>query len=211
MGTSTKNRVFRALVGGDSRLIEAHDRAVSKAVSELERHAEARVHGGRDVVTTGNVIAASFRHETSRALDPQLHSHCVVLNITRRAGGEWRAIDARGIFRAQRLGNETLPGRASEGAFGARLRGRELQGRPRARSGSSFRSGRRSVSRRLGASTRRASRRHRAVHLLQERTIEDAHRPKRNHDDLHLRRRGASHRERLRRHSSDAVMERRLQ
>jgi hypothetical protein len=28
------------------------------------------------------------------------------LNITRRADGEWRAIDARGIFRAQRLGNE---------------------------------------------------------------------------------------------------------
>src|SRR6266542_5318074 len=54
----------------------------------------------------GNVIAASFRHETSQALDPQLHSHCVVLNITRRADGEWRAIDARGIFRAQRLSNE---------------------------------------------------------------------------------------------------------
>jgi conjugative relaxase-like TrwC/TraI family protein len=101
-----KSVSLTALVGGDSRLLEAHDRAVSKAVAELERHAQAWVHGGRDVVTTGNVIAASFRHETSRALDPQLHSHCVVLNITRRADGEWRAIDARGIFRAQRLGNE---------------------------------------------------------------------------------------------------------
>src|SRR6266446_3937123 len=101
-----KSVSLTALVGGDSRLLEAHDRAVSKALDELERHAQAWVHGGRDVVTTGNVIAASFRHETSRALDPQLHSHCVVLNITRRADGEWRAIDARGIFRAQRLANE---------------------------------------------------------------------------------------------------------
>ncbi len=101
-----KSVSLTALVGGDSRLLEAHDRAVSKAVAELERHAQAWVHGGRDVVTTGNVIAASFRHETSQALDPQLHSHCVVLNITRRADGEWRAIDARGIFRAQRLSNE---------------------------------------------------------------------------------------------------------
>jgi conjugative relaxase-like TrwC/TraI family protein len=101
-----KSVSLTALVGGDSRLLEAHDRAVEKALAELERHAQAWVHGGRDVVTTGNVIAASFRHETSRALDPQLHSHCVVLNITRRADGEWRAIDARGIFRAQRLANE---------------------------------------------------------------------------------------------------------
>jgi len=101
-----KSVSLTALVGGDSRLLEAHDHAVSKALAELERHAQAWVHGGRDVVTTGNVVAASFRHETSRALDPQLHSHCVVLNITRRSDGEWRAINARGIFRAQRLANE---------------------------------------------------------------------------------------------------------
>ncbi len=101
-----KSVSLTALVGGDSRILEAHDRAVEKAVAELERHAQAWVHGGRDVVTTGEMVAASFRHETSRALDPQLHSHCVVLNITRRADGEWRAIDARGIFRAQRLANE---------------------------------------------------------------------------------------------------------
>src|SRR5207249_8642075 len=101
-----KSVSLTAPVGGDSRLLEAHDRAVSQALAELERHAQAWAHGGRDVVTTGNVVAASFRHETSRALDPQLHSHCVVLNITRRSDGEWRAINARGIFRAQRLANE---------------------------------------------------------------------------------------------------------
>ena len=101
-----KSVSLQALVGGDQRLLEAHDRAVSKALSELERHAQAWLHGGRDVETTGTVVAASFRHETSRALDPQLHSHCVVLNITRRADGEWRAVDGRGIFRAQRLARE---------------------------------------------------------------------------------------------------------
>ncbi len=101
-----KSVSLQALVGGDSRLLEAHDRAVSKAVAELERHAQAWLHGGRDVETTGKVIAASFRHETSRALDPQLHSHCVILNITRRQDGEWRAVDGRGIFRAQRLARE---------------------------------------------------------------------------------------------------------
>ena len=101
-----KSVSLQALVGGDSRLLDAHDRAVAKAVAELERHAQAWVHGGRDVETTGLVIAGSFRHETSRALDPQLHSHCVLLNITRRSDGEWRAVDARGVFRAQRLARE---------------------------------------------------------------------------------------------------------
>jgi conjugative relaxase-like TrwC/TraI family protein len=101
-----KSVSLAALVGGDKRLLEAHDRAVEKALSELERHAQAWVHGGRDVETTGVVTAASFRHETSRALDPQLHSHCVILNVTRRQDGEWRAVNARGIFRAQRLARE---------------------------------------------------------------------------------------------------------
>jgi conjugative relaxase-like TrwC/TraI family protein len=101
-----KSVSLAALVGGDTRLLEAHDRAVSKALLELERHVQAWVHGGREVETTGTVLAASFRHETSRALDPQLHSHCVVLNVTRRADGEWRAVEARGIFRAQRLARE---------------------------------------------------------------------------------------------------------
>jgi conjugative relaxase-like TrwC/TraI family protein len=101
-----KSVSLAALVGGDSRLLEAHDLAVGRALAELEQHAQAWVHGGRDVETTGAVVAASFRHETSRALDPQLHAHCVILNITRRADGQWRAVNARGIFRAQRLARE---------------------------------------------------------------------------------------------------------
>jgi conjugative relaxase-like TrwC/TraI family protein len=113
-----KSVSLTALVGGDRRLLDAHDRAVEKALCELERHARSWVHGGRDVETTGLVVAASFRHETSRALDPQLHSHCVILNITRRADGKWRAVDARGIFRAQRLAREIY-----ETELGKELRG----------------------------------------------------------------------------------------
>ena len=32
--------------------------------------------------TTGNIVAAVFRHDTSRALDPHLHTHCIVFNAT---------------------------------------------------------------------------------------------------------------------------------
>src|SRR5712692_10467558 len=59
-----KSVSLAALVGGDKRILEAHDRAVSKALAELERHAQAWVRGGREVETTGLVVAASFRHET---------------------------------------------------------------------------------------------------------------------------------------------------
>ena len=40
---------------------------------------------------TGNIVAALFEHETSRALDPHLHTHCIVFNAThdatQRTGG----------------------------------------------------------------------------------------------------------------------------
>jgi len=35
-----------------------------------------------DVRTTGNLVAASFRHDCSRAYDPQLHTHNVTANAT---------------------------------------------------------------------------------------------------------------------------------
>jgi conjugative relaxase-like TrwC/TraI family protein len=113
-----KSVSLAALVGGDSRLLEAHDRAAGRALAELERHAQAWVHGGREVETTGVVVAASFRHETSRALDPQLHSHCVILNITRRADSQWRAVNARGIFRAQRLAREIYEAELAKELYG---------------------------------------------------------------------------------------------
>src|SRR5258708_227797 len=66
----------------DDRISEVHERAVREALGELEQRAEAQVrksgqHGERP---TGNVIAATFRHDTSRELDPHLHTHCLVFN-----------------------------------------------------------------------------------------------------------------------------------
>src|SRR5438270_304546 len=45
------------------------------------------------------LVVAPFEHRTSRALDPQLHSHCLVLNKVRDArDGSWRALHGRPIF-----------------------------------------------------------------------------------------------------------------
>ena len=78
--------VLHALTG-DERLAGAHDRAAARAFAELEGFAACRVRAGaaawsQDTRATGNLCAAVFRHDASRALDPQLHTHFVVANAT---------------------------------------------------------------------------------------------------------------------------------
>ena len=43
-------------------------------------------------------IGAAFRHRTSRAGDPQLHTHVVVPNLVQGADGRWSAPDGRHLF-----------------------------------------------------------------------------------------------------------------
>jgi conjugative relaxase-like TrwC/TraI family protein len=82
-----KSVSIAALVADDSRIVAAHREAVRAAVSELEGFASARVRecGANRDRRTGNIVAALFEHETSRALDPHLHTHCIVFNATRDA------------------------------------------------------------------------------------------------------------------------------
>ena len=63
----------------------AHDRAALEAVGYLERSAAAvrRGHGGSLVEPASGLVAAAFRHRTSRAGDPQLHTHVLVANLGR--------------------------------------------------------------------------------------------------------------------------------
>lgn len=84
-----------ALVAGDDRLLSAHREAVSQALAIMEeRHSSTRVGGSktRTVDRTGNLLIAQFDHDSSREKDPQLHTHCVVLNMTKRRDGEWRSV-----------------------------------------------------------------------------------------------------------------------
>ena len=90
--SAPKSVSIAALVQGDSRVIEAHHTAVDRALQVLEeRYAQTRVttETGRCTVQTGNLIAAVFPHGTSREAEPQLHSHCVVMNATQLENGSW--------------------------------------------------------------------------------------------------------------------------
>ncbi|KAF3458061.1 conjugative relaxase [Ralstonia solanacearum] len=100
--SAPKSVSMQALVAGDREVTAAHDRAVTRALEQVERLAEARkkVKGKSYRERTGNMVMGKFRHEMSRAKDPQLHTHAVVLNMTRRSDGAWRALSNEDIFRA---------------------------------------------------------------------------------------------------------------
>ncbi len=101
--SADKTVSIAALVFQDERLAEAHAAAVGRALRELETFVQTRARGGSEVLTTGRMVAATFRHESSRDLDPQLHTHVVVLNLTRRDDGQWRALYERPLFQVQRF------------------------------------------------------------------------------------------------------------
>ncbi|MBC2593504.1 relaxase domain-containing protein [Ruficoccus amylovorans] len=90
----------------DKRLVKIHDEAVQKAMRELETFAMTRVRklGRSDDRETGNVIGAAFRHETSRALDPHLHTHCVIMNATfDPVEKRWKALQNYEMLKAQKF------------------------------------------------------------------------------------------------------------
>ena len=89
----------------DLRLVEAHSQAANVALRELESFAGTRVRkaGNQRDRTTGNLIAASFVHTSSRSLDPQLHTHFTVFNATFDEQEQcWKALQAGGMYDAIR-------------------------------------------------------------------------------------------------------------
>jgi conjugative relaxase-like TrwC/TraI family protein len=86
----------------------AHETAVQEALGYLERHAGHGTRGhqgngrrGAQIETTG-LVAAAFAHTTSRADDPQLHTHLVVANLLQGVDGKWSAVDSRAMHRHAR-------------------------------------------------------------------------------------------------------------
>src|SRR5437867_2332335 len=94
-----------ALVAEDGRLVEAHHRALQIALQEFEQFAAVRLRqkGARDYRVTQNIVAAQFTHDTSRALDPHLHTHCIVFNASFDAAeGRWKALENYDMLRARK-------------------------------------------------------------------------------------------------------------
>ena len=81
-------------------VVAAHEYAVDQTIGYLEREAvrSRRGHDGLETVEGRGVIGAAFRHRTSRAGDPQLHTHVLVANATCCEDGVWRTLDGRLLY-----------------------------------------------------------------------------------------------------------------
>ena len=105
-------------------VIEAGEAAMRAALGWLEREAiEVRrgshnqawlaAHAGepgagpRRLATSG-VVAASFRHRTSRAGDPLLHWHVLVANLAEGTDGRWSALVHPDLYRHARAAGEVF-------------------------------------------------------------------------------------------------------
>lgn len=104
--SAPKSVSLLAEVAGNRDVRLAHEAAVGKALAYVESelaHARVTEGGVTEPVRTGNLVAALFRHNTSRDLDPQTHTHAVVMNATMRADGAWRSLTNEEIYNAQRV------------------------------------------------------------------------------------------------------------
>ncbi|MDA7742259.1 conjugative transfer relaxase/helicase TraI [Francisellaceae bacterium] len=93
--SAPKSASIMALVYGDKRFIDAHDKAVELTARELEKNsAQVRVstEEGQTFQNTGKMCLAKIRHCTSRANDPQVHTHLLAPNMSLDDDGKLRAM-----------------------------------------------------------------------------------------------------------------------
>lgn len=102
--SASKSVSILGLVAGDERVIAAHDEAVKAAMSYVEDRfvTTRREVDGKIVKEPGKMVAGLFRHDTSRALDPQLHTHAVIQNMVLK-DNKWTALSNEEIYRNKML------------------------------------------------------------------------------------------------------------
>ena len=95
--SAPKSVSILAEIGGDKRLITAHDEAVKAALEYFRQDAlRTRAFRQGNIVfeKVDNFVAALFRHDTSRKFDPDTHTHAVLMNAVRCQDGKWRSLSS---------------------------------------------------------------------------------------------------------------------
>lgn len=99
--SAPKSVSIKAEVYGDKRIHEAHKKAIAGTLEYIEKNlvqTRMMVNGKLYYEDVNNITAALFKHNTSRNLDPQLHTHCVLANVVERKDQEWRSAYFGKIF-----------------------------------------------------------------------------------------------------------------
>ncbi|OBS10272.1 MobF family relaxase [Acidihalobacter prosperus] len=82
----------------------AHDEAVRQTLAEMQERfiSTRRGQGGSEFEKVG-MVAAMWRHGTSRELDEDLHTHATIMNVAARADGTWGTLDGRSLYEHQKI------------------------------------------------------------------------------------------------------------
>jgi len=85
--------------GTRNEIQKAHGEAVERALQYLDKNAgfTRRGEGGQER-EEAKLIFATFEHGTSRAQDPQLHTHALILNVCTREDGTTGTIESKEIY-----------------------------------------------------------------------------------------------------------------
>jgi conjugative relaxase-like TrwC/TraI family protein len=104
-------------------IVEAGEIAIREAIGWLEREAiqvqrgshnqawlarQSDPSAGPRRLGTNGVVAAGFRHRTSRAGDPLLHWHCLIANLVEGTDGKWSAFAHPDLYRHARAAGEVF-------------------------------------------------------------------------------------------------------
>ena len=98
--SAMKSGSIMAYIGGDTRILEAHRESVLDTLRVCESLTRFQKGQGINKVheKAAAIASAIYEHETSRAGDPQLHSHCFVFNVTRGSDGKLVALEMGEVF-----------------------------------------------------------------------------------------------------------------
>jgi len=92
-------------------LVKAHERAVEKGINNFENLIQTRetIDGNTTKYRSGNIAVAKFTHTVARpvkdettgkmTVDPSLHTHAVVMNMTQAKDGSFKAIETADIYK----------------------------------------------------------------------------------------------------------------
>jgi conjugative relaxase-like TrwC/TraI family protein len=118
--SAPKSVSLAALVGGDERIKEAHAVAVTTALREVEKYAQARLGGNAKAETTGKLLFASFQHDAARPdrrdgyAAPDLHTHNFAFNLTQTAEGKIKPVQPLELYRCQKYGTAIYRAKLAE-------------------------------------------------------------------------------------------------
>jgi conjugative relaxase-like TrwC/TraI family protein len=104
--SAPKSVSLQALVGGDEQLIKAHQLAVQKTLELIEQrysYTRATTETGQQLINTNNLVVAEFDHIETRKLDPHLHTHALVMNMTQLENGKWYSLLNDEIFKNKKF------------------------------------------------------------------------------------------------------------